>query len=575
MAGKGHNTAELPLVHVYQNTEEGHVIFYTMKDKLFFYTLVAVLLRRHGLKAVAISLMPDHYHLLVYAWSGEELRPFVRDLNAIYAKGFNRSAGITGKMFREPVGFAVKNGVKERMSAINYVHNNPVVKKLDRSAASGTWNFLAYAKSPNPFSAKISRNRCRLALRKALGEVDVLERQGKWLSPPVLDRLFEPLAKEEKLQLFDYIASKYAAIDYGDAAAYFGSVEAMISAAEQNSGSEYELNEIFETRDDRPYLTMASVLLEDGICRKDPKEVLSRPYGERLDMFTVLKARSGATFRQMEKFLHLHEGSLFARKKTTRVSPYTRQEAGRRPKVIALTGFMGSGKSTVGRILAEKLGWAFADLDAAVEQAAGKSIPQIFAEDGEKAFRKLEVSTLGIILKAPGRFAAKGAGAAEAEASARVAARDGDAGKGAGESAAEASAQVAARDGDAGKGAGLVLALGGGTVMQPAARKSLEGRCRCIYLKATADTLAERLEGTEAAARPLLAGTATPPALRATSPRSGEELVQHRHGEEFSLRGRIETLLEEREAVYSAVAALTVSVDGLSPEDIASRIMAE
>ena len=547
MAGKGHNTAELPLVHVYQNTEEGHVIFYTMKDKLFFYTLVAVLLRRYGLKAVAISLMPDHYHLLVYAWSGEELRPFVRDLNAIYAKGFNRSAGITGKMFREPVGFAVKNGVKERMSAINYVHNNPVVKKLDRSAASGTWNFLAYAKSPNPFSAKISRNRCRLALRKALGEVDVLERQGKWLSPPVLDRLFEPLAKEEKLQLFDYIASKYAAIDYGDAAAYFGSVEAMISAAEQNSGSEYELNEIFETRDDRPYLTMASVLLEDGICRKDPKEVLSRPYGERLDMFTVLKARSGATFRQMEKFLHLHEGSLFARKKTTRVSPYTRQAAGRRPKVIALTGFMGSGKSTVGRVLAEKLGWAFADLDAAVEQAAGKSIPQIFAEDGEKAFRKLEVSTLGIILKAPGRFAAKGAGAAEASA----------------------------RDGDAGKGAGLVLALGGGTVMQPAARKSLEGRCRCIYLKATADTLAERLEGTEAAARPLLAAAATPPALRATSPRSGEELVQHRHGEEFSLRGRIETLLEEREAVYSAVAALTVSVDGLSPEDIASRIMAE
>ena len=76
----------------------------------------------------------------------------------------------------------------------------------------------------------------------------------------------------------------------------------------------------------------------------------------------------------------------------------------------------------------------------------------------------------------------------------------------------------------------------------------------------------------------------TPPALRATSPRSGEEsvqpsggkeLLQHRQGEEFSLRGRIETLLEEREAVYSAVAALTVTVDGLSPEDIASRIMAE
>ena len=54
---------DLPLVHVYQNTEEGHLIFYSMKDKLFFYTLLASMLRRYGKRVVAMSLMPDHYHL--------------------------------------------------------------------------------------------------------------------------------------------------------------------------------------------------------------------------------------------------------------------------------------------------------------------------------------------------------------------------------------------------------------------------------------------------------------------------------------------------------------------------------
>jgi shikimate kinase len=57
---------------------------------------------------------------------------------------------------------------------------------------------------------------------------------------------------------------------------------------------------------------------------------------------------------------------------------------------ILLVGFMGSGKSTVGARLAERLGWGFADLDSAIEEAEGRSIPQIFAEEGEEAFRRIE-----------------------------------------------------------------------------------------------------------------------------------------------------------------------------------------
>lgn len=57
---------------------------------------------------------------------------------------------------------------------------------------------------------------------------------------------------------------------------------------------------------------------------------------------------------------------------------------------IVLTGFMGAGKSTVGRLLAARLGWEFLDLDAQIEQRAGQTVPQIFAEHGEAHFRKLE-----------------------------------------------------------------------------------------------------------------------------------------------------------------------------------------
>ena len=57
---------------------------------------------------------------------------------------------------------------------------------------------------------------------------------------------------------------------------------------------------------------------------------------------------------------------------------------------MAIVGYMGSGKSTVGRIVAEELGWEFVDLDAVVAERAGLSIPEIFKSSGEPHFRNLE-----------------------------------------------------------------------------------------------------------------------------------------------------------------------------------------
>jgi shikimate kinase len=61
---------------------------------------------------------------------------------------------------------------------------------------------------------------------------------------------------------------------------------------------------------------------------------------------------------------------------------------------LYLTGFMGAGKTTVGRVLAEKLGWDFADLDSIIEAREGIPVAAIFAAHGEETFRRMETAAL-------------------------------------------------------------------------------------------------------------------------------------------------------------------------------------
>lgn len=124
---------------------------------------------------------------------------------------------------------------------------------------------------------------------------------------------------------------------------------------------------------------------------------------------------------------------------------------------VIIVGFMGTGKSTVSRLLADRLGWSRIDTDEEIVRRAGKSIPDIFASDGESAFRDLESRVLADLLE----------------------------------------------------GGGQIVATGGGAVLREGNRRCMRAGGWVVALAADRQTLVRRVAaGGEAAGRPLLAGDA-------------------------------------------------------------------
>lgn len=83
------------------------------------------------------------------------------------------------------------------------------------------------------------------------------------------------------------------------------------------------------------------------------------------------------------------------------------------PRRIVLTGFMGSGKSTVGPLLANRLNWSFIDVDDVIADEAGCTIAEIFARHGEPAFRQVEHATIARLAARDALVLALGGGAIE------------------------------------------------------------------------------------------------------------------------------------------------------------------
>jgi shikimate kinase len=83
------------------------------------------------------------------------------------------------------------------------------------------------------------------------------------------------------------------------------------------------------------------------------------------------------------------------------------------PRRVVLTGFMGSGKTTVGPMVAARLGWRFVDVDDVIEAEAGATIAEIFARHGEAAFREQEHAAIARLAKDDALVLALGGGAIE------------------------------------------------------------------------------------------------------------------------------------------------------------------
>jgi shikimate kinase len=89
-------------------------------------------------------------------------------------------------------------------------------------------------------------------------------------------------------------------------------------------------------------------------------------------------------------------------------------------KNIILTGFMGTGKSSIGKLLAERLGYRYVDLDALIVEQAGISINEIFAKEGESHFRSLETGMLANLAGEKTLILSTGGGAVIAEENRRL-----------------------------------------------------------------------------------------------------------------------------------------------------------
>jgi shikimate kinase len=190
-------------------------------------------------------------------------------------------------------------------------------------------------------------------------------------------------------------------------------------------------------------------------------------------------------------------------------------------KNIFLIGFMASGKSHVGSILARKIGWRLVDADAEIVRRAGKPIDEIFQADGEPAFRALEVSVL---------------------------------------------AELCA-------GSEQVVATGGGAFLNPGSRQAMLDRGLVLCLNARPETIFQRLGRTA----PEFKYEAKDGEAGEDSPDEADQAVVGEAGPVRPLLAgndaleRIKSLLTERAEAYSR-AHYCISTDDFTPEQVAGQI---
>lgn len=289
--------------HVYQRTRNRFNIFYDLKDYLVYYTIFSIAVRRYGVDVLGLCLMIDHIHMLVSAPELKTLSDFVSFVTSVFVREYNSSIGRSGPLFEERFGSAPKKDSKKLRSAIIYLGNNPVERKICIRAEQYRWNFIAYLASTHPFSDKLVRSRASYHMKKAMKEVDICRSTDKYLNHAILSRMMDRLTPLEKNQLADYIISSYFFIDRSALMSNFNSYEEMLTSMRSTTGSEHDLKEYFDRMSDNVYRDM--IKIARNTSQEDVRSVIASSPERKFQIAEDIQRHTAAPLWQIAKFLHL------------------------------------------------------------------------------------------------------------------------------------------------------------------------------------------------------------------------------------------------------------------------------
>lgn len=304
MRGHRRKIPEDTFQHIYQRSINQFVIFYSMEDRLVYFTIFAVLARTYGITVLALALMFDHIHCLVEASDRKTYARFIGVVTLTFVLAYNRDSGRKGALFEKAYSNAPKRREKDVRTCIAYNYNNSVEKKLFVRAEQDRWNFLAYIGNPHPFSAPIDKKKASKKLIRSMDAVTRYQQRNEYLDYPVVRALFDGLSVDEREQLLDFIISLYLPIDRERLLGFYKSYEDMVIAINSNTGSEYEINEVFDPDSHQDFAQMLEITGRSTFA-DDPRSIILSPVAKRRQIADTLLRLTGGSLNHVKRFLHL------------------------------------------------------------------------------------------------------------------------------------------------------------------------------------------------------------------------------------------------------------------------------
>ena len=290
--------------HIYQRTISGFNIFYEIEDYLVYYTIFSIAALKYDVIVYGLCLMIDHIHSLCKFRSRSSMKEFVSNVTSVFVREYNKEHKRFGSLFCLNYGSAPKVGMKLLRTAISYLYNNPVERRLCRFAQEYRWNFMAYANSCYAFSDTLIIRKASYALRAAISEVNGSRKRGDHLTYPQLKRIFSTLDNREKNQLIDYIIIKYSVIRYDilTTSCYDG-YDSMVVAINSNAGSEYDIDEYRWGRSDAEYRELYKFTRSHGYASAG--DVIALELDAKISLHNAMRAATNVSSYLICKFLHL------------------------------------------------------------------------------------------------------------------------------------------------------------------------------------------------------------------------------------------------------------------------------